>query len=79
MAPARLPPRRRPVCLCGAFGPVRRCRTEARSTESSSGRPNGLIRADLDLKTLARVFPLVAYQKVAVKGVLVDEDDASAS
>jgi AcrR family transcriptional regulator len=39
------------------------------------GVERGLIRADLDLEILARVFPSIAYQKVAAQGLLVDEDD----
>lgn len=35
----------------------------------------GLVRADLDLETVAQVFPAIAYQKVAARGLLVDEDD----
>ncbi len=35
----------------------------------------GLVREDLDLETLAEVFPALAYQKVAARGLLVDEDD----
>ena len=35
----------------------------------------GLLRADLDLETLAQVFPAIAYQKVAAQGLLVGEDD----
>jgi AcrR family transcriptional regulator len=41
----------------------------------SRAAERGLIRADLDLETIARVFPSVAYQKVAARGLLVDEDD----
>lgn len=35
----------------------------------------GLIQADLDVETLAQVFPAIAYQKVAAQGQLVDEAD----
>lgn len=35
----------------------------------------GLIRADLDLEILARVFPSMAYQTVAARGLLVSEED----
>ena len=35
----------------------------------------GLIREDLDLETLAEVFPALAYQKVAARDLLVGEDD----
>ncbi len=35
----------------------------------------GLVRADLDLELLAQVFPALAYQKVAARGLLVGEDD----
>jgi AcrR family transcriptional regulator len=35
----------------------------------------GLIPADLDLETLAQVFPAIAYQKVAAQGQLIGEDD----
>lgn len=35
----------------------------------------GLIRADLDLETIAQVFPALAYQKVAAEGRLVAEGD----
>lgn len=35
----------------------------------------GLVRADLDLETLAQVFPALAYQKVAARGLLIGEDD----
>jgi len=35
----------------------------------------GLVRADLDLETIAQVFPALAYQKVAARGLLVSEDD----
>ena len=35
----------------------------------------GLVSADLDLEILAQVFPAVAYQKVAAKGLWVGEDD----
>lgn len=35
-----------------------------------------LINPHLDLQTLAQVFPAIAYQKVAARGLLVGEDDA---
>lgn len=35
----------------------------------------GLIRAGLELDTLAQVFPAMAYQQVAAQGRLVTEDD----
>lgn len=35
----------------------------------------GLVRDDLDLATLAQVFPALAYQKVAALGLVVVEDD----
>lgn len=35
----------------------------------------GLIPDDLDLKTLAQVFPALAYEKVAAQGLQVAEDD----
>lgn len=35
----------------------------------------GLIAADLDLETIAQVFPAIAYQKVAARGLLIGEDD----
>jgi len=35
----------------------------------------GLVRADLNLETIAQVFPALAYQKVAARGLLVSEDD----
>lgn len=35
----------------------------------------GLVRADLDVETLAQVFPALAYQTVAARGLLVGEDD----
>lgn len=38
-------------------------------------RDRGLIDADLDLETLAQVFPAIAYQKVAARGLLVGEED----
>lgn len=41
----------------------------ARAVES------GQLSADLDLETIAQVFPAFAYQKVAARGLLVDEDD----
>ena len=34
-----------------------------------------LVRNDLDLETVAQVFPALAYQKVAARGLLVGEDD----
>lgn len=35
----------------------------------------GLIREDLDVETLARVFPAMAYQQLAAQGRLIDDDD----
>lgn len=35
----------------------------------------GLVRRDLDLVTIAQVFPAIAYQQVAAQGRLVTEDD----
>ena len=35
----------------------------------------GLIRPNLDLETIAQVFPAFAYQKVAARGLPVVEDD----
>jgi AcrR family transcriptional regulator len=35
----------------------------------------GLIRPDVDVETLAQVFPAFAYQKVAARGLFVSEDD----
>ena len=35
----------------------------------------GLIADDLDLATLAQVFPAIAYQQVAAQGRLITEDD----
>jgi len=35
----------------------------------------GLVRAGLDLETLAQVFPAIAYQQVAAQGRLVTEND----
>lgn len=35
----------------------------------------GLLGGDLDLEILARVFPAIAYQQVAARGLLVGEDD----
>jgi AcrR family transcriptional regulator len=41
----------------------------------SRAAERGLIRRDLDLETLGRVFPAMAYQTVAARGLLVGEDD----
>lgn len=35
----------------------------------------GLVRDDVDLQTLAQVFPALAYEKVAARGLPVAEDD----
>ncbi len=35
----------------------------------------GLVQDGVDLETIAQVFPALAYQKVAARGLLVDEDD----
>lgn len=35
----------------------------------------GLVRADVDIDTLAEVFPSVAYQRTAARGLLVEEAD----
>jgi hypothetical protein len=35
----------------------------------------GLIRRHVDVRTLAQVFPAIAYQRVAAQGLLVHEDD----
>lgn len=35
----------------------------------------GVVRRDLDVQTLAQVFPAIAYQQVAAQGRLVGEDD----
>jgi AcrR family transcriptional regulator len=35
----------------------------------------GSARADLDVQTLAQVFPAIAYQQVAAQGRLIGEDD----
>ena len=35
----------------------------------------GIVRSDVDVKTLAQVFPAMAYQKVAAQGLVVEEDD----
>ena len=35
----------------------------------------GLLRPDLDVETLAQVFPAIAYQQVAAQGRLIDDHD----
>lgn len=35
----------------------------------------GSVRADIDVETLAQVFPAMAYQQVAAQGRLIGEDD----
>lgn len=35
----------------------------------------GLVRPDLDLDIVAQVFPAIAYQQVAARGLLIGEDD----
>lgn len=41
----------------------------------SRGVDRGVIRQDVDLETVAQVFPAIAYQQVAAQGRLVAEDD----